>query len=419
MQWMHKFTTFIVALSLLFLNQSTLAASLTLQKAEHLALARAPELKQLGASQRALEETSIAVEQLSDPKLFLGAQNLPTDTFSFNQTDMTQLQIGIQQTFPSGHTRKYRSQEKSGLAQAEQEKGIVMRDNILRYVRFDWLDLYYWFQTKRIVIQKKRIFQHLLKVTESLLANNKAQQMDVIRAQLEVSSLDNRLLIISQHIDIVRSKLARWIGKYKAQTANPTRLPHWKPPPLFLHLQRQIIRHPVLRVDQAIIAAHRADVKWAEQQFKPGFSLGAAYGFREGHTASGRSRSDLLTVQASVGLPFFPKNRQDRQLTAKQKDLVASEENRISDYRQLQEVLRAQYAVWHQTRKSSWLYRRRLIPESKQYAEATLISYQNALTDFSTLARSYVRELETQLAGLKIMVDWSKARVNLLYLQGK
>ena len=75
--------------------------------------------------------------------------------------------------------------------------------------------------------------------------------------------------------------------------------------------------------------------------------------------------------------------------------------------------------MWQQAQKSTELYKKDLVPQSIQYAEATMSAYQNTQTDFPTLADAYIRELDTKLAGLKANIDRSNARVNLLYLEGK
>jgi hypothetical protein len=41
-----------------------------------------------------------AAEALPDPVLRLGAANLPTDSFAFNQEAMTQFQVGLSQAIP-------------------------------------------------------------------------------------------------------------------------------------------------------------------------------------------------------------------------------------------------------------------------------------------------------------------------------
>jgi len=411
-----------LGISLLFFlvnRQIAYTTPLTLRQAEKTALALSPEIKSLQAKSRALGQSAIAAGQLPDPKLIVGALNVPVDTFALSQEPMTQIQIKLQQSFPRGRSRYYRSLQKHDLSIAELHTQQAMQLKILQGVRLNWLNLYYWLRAKHIILKQKRIFRHWVKVTESMLANNKAQQKDVIRAQLELTALDSRLLEITQHIDRVRAGLGRWIGPSLARTVYPAHLPAWPVPPSMNQLQYSIKQHAVLNTDRAFISAGHASIKLAEQQYKPGFTVGIAYGFRQGHDFDGQSRADFLTAQVGMDLPLFPHNRQDRTLKASEDTLLASQENQISHYRQLYEVLKAQYATWEQQRKNAHLYRSKLIPEAKQYATATMTAYQNAQTDFPTLARAYIRELKVELAGLKVIVNRDTARVHLLYLQGQ
>ncbi len=395
------------------------AAPLSLTQAEMAALSQSPEIKSLYAKSRSLKQSVIAAGQLSDPKLMLGTMNVPVDTFNFNQEAMTQIQVGLQQSFPRGRSLHYRSVQENDLSDVETQKRQSTRLQVLQGVRLSWLNLYYWIHARHIIFKQKGIFQHLVKVMESMLANNKAQQKDVIRAQLELTELDNQLIIVGQHIDTSRAQLARWIGPELADKADTMRLPVWSSPPEEGKMYTVIKQHPVLKTDDAEISAGHAGIKFAEQQYKPGFTASVAYGFRHGRNLDGGRRADFLTAQVSMDLPIFTGNRQDRTLKSSEEKLLSSEENQMSHYRLLRERLKMQYAAWQQQRKSTWLYRVHLIPEAKQYAEATRVAYQNTQTDFPTLARAYVRELNTELAGLKASVNQHIARVNLLYLQGQ
>jgi len=391
----------------------------TLKQAENFAISQSPELKEIQAKQNSLSNESIAAGQLADPKLIAGGKNLPTDTFALNQEAMTQIQVGIQQRFPKGRSLTYRSEQKSDLAHVEHEKGFAMHTSILREVRMSWIKLYYASQAKHIIEQQKQIYEHLVKVTESLLANNKVQQQDVIQAQLEVSALENHLFLINQQIDTARAQLARWVGQHFAARVNPSKLPHWRRPPSLSKLQVILDTHPELKVDQAMIVSNQSAVALARQQYWPGFTLGAAYGFRDGHNPDGDPRADFLTLQISIDLPIFPKNRQDRQLAASQENLLMSEAAKHVQERQLQEDLATQYAAWHALNQSVGLYQTKLRPQARHYAQAMLLAYQNGRTDFSTLSLSYDRELKIHLAELQANVDRAMARTNLLYMQGQ
>ena len=405
--------------TLLSAANSGFSQSLTLKQAEVLALAESPEIQSFRAKNESLYQAAIAAGQLPDPHLFGGTLNVPVDTFNFNQTPMTQIQVGLGQAFPKGKSLRYEALEKKRLSEAEIFKLQTMCLDILQKVRLSWLHLYYWQQSKNIILQQKKIFQDLLEVAKSMLANNKAQQKDVIRAQLELSELENRLIQIELQIQTAQFQLAHWIGEsqaYKAQTKNE---PHWSLLPSKMRLLEVVKQHPELQTDSANIAAFSAKVKLALQQYKPGFNANVAYGFRQGREFDGRKRSDLLTATVNMDLPVFTHNRQDRTLKASEESLLASEKDRMSHFRNLRESLNIQYATWQQQQKSSHLYQSSLIPQAKQYANATMTAYQNFQTDFPTIARAYVRQLNTELEGLKVSVDRDVSRINLLYLQGK
>lgn len=394
--------------------------NVTLTQVESVALQQAPELKSLAAKSESWKQSAIAAAQLSDPQLVLGAMNVPVDSFSLSQEPMTQMQVGLRQIFPKGHSLRYRSLQEKDKGQMEYQKGQAMQIQILQDVRMNWINLYYWLKARRIVSLQKKIFQHLVKVTESMLANNQAQQKDVIRAQLELTGLANQLITINLQIETARAQLARWVGNMLANHANPSQLPQWMNPPSLKRFETIIKTHPKLQSDRAIIAANYAGVELAKQQFKPGVAVGVGYGFSQGHDMfTNRKRSDFLTAQVSIDLPLFPNNRQDRGLKASEENLIASQEDQLSHYRQLNQTLKTQYAIWQQQQKSVELYQQQLIPEANQYAEATLIAYQNTQTDFPTLARAYIRQLNTSLMGLKASVDCNAARINLLYLEGE
>lgn len=77
---------------------------LTLSEAEALALNTSPELQRFQALRHGLQQQEIADRQLAHPQLVAGVANVPTNSFSLTQDDMTMEQIGLQQAFPRGHS---------------------------------------------------------------------------------------------------------------------------------------------------------------------------------------------------------------------------------------------------------------------------------------------------------------------------
>ena len=65
------------------------------------------------------------------------------------------------------------------------------------------------------------------------------------------------------------------------------------------------------------------------------------------------------------------------------------------------------------------LYESRTLIEAAQNTQATLKAYQSDVTDFTTLMRAQLTELNTQLAMISLRVDEARVLSDLLYFTGE
>lgn len=391
---------------------------LTLTEAEHLAINKSPELQRLNANSQALMQQSIADRQLPDPQLAAGTINVPTDTFSFTQDEMTMVQVGFQQQFARGKSLKMKSQQTRALAKTELVKIEEQKLTLVRTVREVWLELFYWTEALRIIKTNESLYKELLQVTQSQYSTGKINQTDMIQVQLELSRLKNQMIQNKQQIAVLKAQLGRWIGMNNVQRPLALSMPHWSALPSMATLQNHLMKHPVLQADAANVEATSFEVAYAKEQYKPGWLLGVGYGLRQGRMPDGTPRSDMLTAQVTMDLPFFTANRQDRQLNASLNKLNATQMDRHIHYRDLLQSLTVQYTTWEHLLEREQLYNTQLIPEAKQNAKAALLAYQNTTLELTTVLRAYSSELTIQLEHIQLQVDRLKAHATLLYLEG-
>ncbi|MBI2791819.1 MAG: TolC family protein [Gammaproteobacteria bacterium] len=406
------FISLICSYSLTF-AQSNL---LTIEEAEQLAIDTAPEIRKLLADGRALSEQAVAARQLPDPKLMAGAINVPTNTFSFTQDDMTMISVGLQQAFPPGCSLAVKSKQINALAEAEYKKIKDQKITLLRNVRQTWLDLYYWSHAIDILESNQTLFQELFQVANSQYSANKVNQTDVLQVQLELSRLHDQITQFNQQLQTTRAQLARWIGESAYHPLTST-LPSWSQPFPIESLERQLEQHPLLKVDAAMINAAKYEVAWAKEQYKPGLMLDVSYGLRQGNMADGTHRSDMLTANVTLDLPVFTHNRQDRQLKSSAYQLESKKFEKQIHYKDLLQELNVRYATWQSLSHREKLYEQELIPQAKQNTKAALITYQNATGDLTTALRSVSNELTIRLEQLQIQIERAKARAALLYFE--
>ncbi|QLH42428.1 MAG: TolC family protein [Coxiellaceae bacterium] len=407
---------FIVFMQSIFADTPSLPLSLFV--AERLAIMNSPELQRLHANAEALEQQAVADGQLPDPQLMAGAINVPTDSFSFTQDEMTMIEAGLQQSFPPGHSRRYKSAQTKAMAEAERRQMHDQALVLLQDVRTTWLGLYYWTHAKQVIRANRQLLAYLVKATLSQYKVGNANQADVLQAQVELTRLDDQAVQIDQQIALLKAQLGRRIGQEQANRPLTAALPHWPAPPPLSQLAETLQQHPLLSVDAAKIQASEAQVAYAKEQYKPGFMIDAGYGFRQG-TMNGSPRSDMVGAQLTIDLPIFTHQRQDKRLQSSTSQLVASQLDQQIHYRDLAEVLHSQYATWELLAQRETLFRQRLIPEAEQNAKATLRAYQSATIDVTPVLKAYGTKLDTELQLLQIQVERTKARAMLLYLQGK
>ncbi|CEG59267.1 TolC family protein [Legionella fallonii] len=390
---------------------------LTLSEAESLALATSPELHRFQAASAALQQQAIAEGQLTDPQLVVGVTNVPTNSFSFTQDEMTMEQVGLQQTFARGRSLSMKSKQSRALALAEHRKAHEKALTLIRNVRETWLELYYWTEALRILQANRLVYKNLFKVTASQYQTGKTNQSDVLQVQLEVSKFNDQEIQIQQQIRVLRAQLERWVGR-EAYRPLALSIPSW-PLPSLKRIQGCLPQHPLLNIDAAAIAAAHSEVAFAAEQYKPGWMLNIGYAKRQGRMPDGMPRSDFVGAQVTVDLPFFPANRQDRQMRAAYSRLAAATFDQQIHYRDLLQVLNTQYAVWNRLGARETVYKRQLIPESRQNAKASLIAYQNISADLNNVLRAYSNELTIELESIQLHVERAKSRAMLLYLEGK
>jgi len=392
-------------------------AALSLQEAEALALAQDPLTARFRSLAQARREQAVAEGQLPDPKLRFGLLNFPTDTFSRSQEPMTQVLLGVSQSFPKGDTLALKQRQSEVMADSDGARAQDRALAALRAVRQAWLDVFLQTTSAAIVRDSQQFFAQLESITEAQYRAGRSNQQDVLRAQLELSRLEDRYTRILAEEEGARAELAKWTGPDASRplaTAPPD-----LPPPVDLALLRQSLpQHPVLRAENAQIAGKRIASEIAREQYKPGWMLDLAYGNRIGSNPDGSSRADFLSAMVVLDLPLFPDKRQDRRLAASEQEAFAAAAERDDKLRELEQLLAASYARWRRLGERQVLYAERLVPEAEANAEAALRAYQSGVSEFLGLMRARIAVLDTRLEELRVRIERAKVQTQLLYLAG-
>jgi outer membrane protein TolC len=390
---------------------------LTLAAAEDLAIDQEPGRDAMLAQAEALDAESVAVGQLPELKLRMGIANFPIQSGGFTTEGMTQAQLGLRMEFPPGGVLDASSRQFESLAVEMRENADGRGRDVLTAVRRSWLDTYYWQRTHAIVDEVRPFFADLATVTRSLYSVGRKDQQDLLRAELELSRLDDRLIEISNQHSMAIAALSEWVGR-DASRPVAEKLPEWQVIPPLASMQSNLLEHPSLKAANARIDAKEARIDVAEEDHKSGWVWDLGYGYRDGYLPDGSSRPDFVSLSVTMDLPFFKDERQGRRLSAAFSERRAAEASKEELLRRLNSRLEAEYARWTELSRRIDLYEEQILTQASANAQASLVAYQSDAADFSNVMRAYIDDLNARVEHTRLQVDRAKSFASLANLGG-
>jgi outer membrane protein TolC len=436
----------LVCFSVLSVEQSVvnINAPLSFEKAIKSAQENDPWLTGNIHKQRSIELMSTAVNTFPDPKVSIGLTNLPTNGFDFGQEGMTQAKIGIAQIFPRGDTLTIKSQQLSIQSEAFPFQRQDREAKVAVTVGSLWLNAYRVQQSIALIEKNRSLFEQLVDIAEASYSSalGKTRQQDIVRAQLELTRLEDRLDKLAQQKNRYEGMLSQWLTRLSTsnQSVKDTvlysdfslhnivlrkQLPqiellnsdlvqakYWLQPQ---ELVRYFSNHPSVVVVDKKVNATKVGIKLAKQKYEPEWGVNASYGYRA-DGPMGRSRADLFSVGVTFDLPIFTEKRQDKEVQSAISKTEAVKIEKILLLRQLLGSYSSAKGRLLRLKDRQNLYKSKLLPQINDQAEASLTAYTNDDGDFSEVVRSRIAVLNAEIDELTLNVEEQKISLELNYL---
>ena len=379
--------------------------------------------------QDATNSMSVAAGSLPDPQVSIGLANLPTDSFSFNQESMTQVKLGVSQMFPQGDSLNIKRRQLELTAEAFPYQREDRNSKVAVTVSHLWLDAYKAQRSIALIEENRSLFEQLTDIAMSSYSSaiGKTRQQDIIRAQLELTRLNDRVAMLGQTMDGFVERLSEWLNvessnyqEFNIADQLPNRLvkhPEFVNEEMIVRdeaLYETLSKHPMMKALEQNIEATSAGVDLAKQKYKPAWGVNASYG-RRNSDPFGNSRSDALTVGVSLSVPLFTANRQDKEYSAAVSKREAIRTEKWLLLRKLKAGFETSRSQLSRLNERKTLYENDLLPQMEEQAEASLTAYTNDDGDFAEVVRARIAELNAQIDALNIDVERQKTIIQLNY----
>jgi len=375
---------------------ATLATSavITEQAAVAEALASNPRIAGMQSRAEAMHHIPSQAGSLPDPVLSLNALNLPTDSFSTTQENMTQLQIGISQAIPFPGKLGLMEEAASFEASAA---GSMSGETTLRTVRdtrLAWWNLFYLDRALATLHRNQGLLRQFVKIAETKYKTGQGLQADVLMAQVELSKLLDAEISLSA---TRRNQVAQFNALLNRSAETGTVLPDTvnetlaETPDAALLRNRAKAKRPLLHAQESRIKAAHSRSALAEKDYYPDFTLGGAYGSRRGiNLVNGQKRSDFASIKLSISIPLYAGSKQSSAVQQFRAE-TAKEQFYFDDLnRQVDAEIERTLADYRAAQSRASLFKTGIIPQASQSVASMLSAYQVNKVDLLNLISAQV-----------------------------
>lgn len=255
--------------------------------------------------------------------------------------------------------------------------------------------LYYLHNNDRLSKEILGLMTQLEKVAQVRYANGLVPQQDVIRAQVEQTSMRNELVAIDNELRQAKARLNALLARpANAPLLEPETL---RPLPAAVRLEYAVLEDRV-KARNPQIFAEEAKVKSAEKNrdltYKnryPDFSVGLS------PIQYGRSVKEWeFMIELNIPLQQSSRRAQERESEAM---LSAARARKESTANLVLAELSGNLSGLEAARRTEMLTANSLLPQAKLTFQAALVGYQNGKVDFATLldAQKQIRQAKLNL----------------------
>ncbi len=370
------------------------AAVITERAAVAEALANNPRIAGMRSSAEAMHHIPSQAGSLPDPVLSLNALNLPTDSFSTTQENMTQLQIGVSQAIPFPGKLGLMEEAASFEASIADSMSDETKLRTIRDTRLAWWNLFYLDRAIATLHRNQGLLRQFVKIAETKYRTGQGLQADVLMAQVELSKLlDAEISLKASRRNQMAQFNALLNRPAETETVLPSRINETlsKTPDAALLRKQAKAKRPLLHAQKSRIKAARSRTDLAEKDYYPDFTLGGSYGSRRGiNPLNGQKRSDFASIKLSMSIPLYAGSKQSSAVQQFKAEAVKEQFNFDDLNRQVDTEIERSLADYRAALNRASLFKTGIIPQASQSVASMLSAYQVNKVDLLNLINAQV-----------------------------
>lgn len=388
-------------------------SGLSLDQALQMAAQRSASSQAAAASVQASQEMAAKADQLPDPMLKFGVDNLPVtgpDKYSLTRDFMTQRRVGIEQQWVSADKRTARAERGQRAVESDEANYLTNVAKVREETAIAWINVLYAQQTLDLLKALENETSQDLKTGQAALRGGKTGASEALQAQLTLSQAQDRTRKGEQALKSARTGLSRWV-------AVPVETVAGSLPPLTSHVANLPIEdlekyHPMLLNARRAIVLADAETTVATRERNPDWSFEAAYAQR------GSQYSNMVSVGVSIPLPVNRAQKQDRDIAEKSALGTKARMQYEDALRELQAEIQDQSLTLASLQERATQLKALLLPTASQQVELATAAYRSGTGSLAAVFNARRMALDAQMQVLDVEKEaattWAKLEYHVI-----
>lgn len=350
-----------------------------------------------------------SVKSLDEPSLKVGLVNSPDHPFNLGKDPvktapiMSPQTISITQKIPFPGKLRLRgkaAEERAAMGNSTTES--IIQD-VIAQVKHTYYELYFIDKSIDINHENKELLYQFTKIAEAMYAVGKSSQRDVLAAMVELSKMENNIIILKQNKKSMQARLNNLL--YRDPDASLGRPKEFKKHKLRLNLEEleemALNSRPLLQRTNHEVKKNQFNLQLAKKEYFSDFTAMIEY------RHIGEFPSDTWSSALSINIPWLWSKQRYKVKEAKE-ELKASLAEREAINSLTQFELRDLISKVVSTENTVELFKINIIPKAKQSLEAARIGYETGNVDFLALIDSQRTLLDSKLQYYKSLVEYQQ-----------
>ena len=273
----------------------------------------------------------------------------------------------------------------------------------------------YFFQDKAIQTtqRNKDLLQKLASIAEARYRVGKGIQQDILKSQVEISLLLQKLTVLEQQKKTAQVRLNTLLARDPDSPLPPAA--DISAPVIATSLEGLYAQahaaDPVLQREQTMVQRTDVAISLAKRDYYPDFSIGYMYQQRP-------DMPDMNGFTFGVNIPIFYKTKQREAVRQATEERISAERSRDNRRNELNFELKQQYLAAQASSQLLRLYSQGVVPQSSLALESSMSAYQVGNVDFLTVLGNFSTLLNYQVDYYRELANYESALARIEALIG-